>query len=145
MKRIIYFTLLFAAVFVCGCKKSKVEFDQPTQVEFKPITATLAKGTVAVPATITILVQLVGAQQSTDISVPYTIDATSTAVEGLHYTSTGGTGGNIIIPANSSVGRLVLTSIPTSTGTGRRLILLLTDGATVPVSQNYKKSTITVN
>lgn len=143
MKKITYFTLLFAAVLISGCKKYKVEFDQPTQVEFKPITVTLAKGTTAVPGTTTILVQLVGPQQSADISVPYTIDATSTAVAGTHYTSTG-TGGTIVIPANTSSGKLVLTAIPAALTASRKLILNLTDGAAIPVSQNYKKCTITM-
>lgn len=143
MKKLLYLAILATSTLLVSCKKYKVDFDQPTQVEFKPITVTLAKGTVAVPGTATILVQLVGPQRGQDLSIPYTIDAASTAVAGTDYTSSS-TSGTLVIPANKSSVSLVITAIPANIKTTKKLILTLSDGGAVPVSQNYKTSTITI-
>ncbi len=142
MKKITYFILLFTAILFGSCKKYKVVYDADSQVEFKPITVTLAKGTVATPGTTTVLVQLIGPQQSSDITVPYTIDATSTAIAGTHFTTN--TSGTVTIPANKSTGSIVITAIPANVTSAKKLILVLSDGASLPVSQNYRKSTITI-
>lgn len=142
MKKITYITLLFTAILFAGCKKYKVEYEGASLIEFKPITVTLAKGTVAAPGTTTVLVQLVGPQQSAPISIPYTIDATSTAVAGTHFTAS--TNGTVTIPANSSTGSIVITAIPANVTSAKKLILVLSDGAAVAASANYKKSTITI-
>jgi len=142
MKRIQFPALLILLLFLLSCKKYRVEYDQPSQVEFKPITATLPKGTVAAPGSVTILVQLVGPQRDADLSVEYAVDPASTAVAGTHYTASG-TAGKITIPANSSSAQIVLTAIPANLATAKKLILTLKDGA-LPVSANYKTSTITL-
>lgn len=142
MKRILIPATFLAVILLFGCKKYKVEYDQPSQIEFKPITATLAKGTVAAPGTVTILIQLVGPHRDSNLDVEYTIDPASTALEGTHYTITG-TAGKVTIPANSSSAQIILTAIPANLATSKRLILTLKDGA-LPVSPNYKTSTITL-
>ncbi|RZK43233.1 MAG: hypothetical protein EOO90_04520 [Pedobacter sp.] len=142
MKKITYITLLFATILFASCEKYKVEYDQAPQVEFKPITVTLAKGTTTTPGRTTVLVQLIGPHQSSDISVPYTIDAASTAVAGTHFTAS--TTGTVTIPAGSSTGSIVITAMPENVPSARRLILVLSDGGTLPVSPNYRRSTITI-
>ncbi|RYF18770.1 MAG: hypothetical protein EOO42_15000 [Flavobacteriales bacterium] len=142
MKKILIPVATVALLLIFGCKKYKVEYDQPSQIEFKPITVTLAKGTVATPGSSTILVQLVGPQQNTAIDIDYQIDAASTAVAGTHY-NIAGTAGKITIPANSSSAQIVVTAIPANLTSSKKLILTLQSGA-LPVSPNYKTSTITL-
>lgn len=143
MKNIVYLAVIVASVFSAGCKKYKVDFDQPAQVEFKPITVTLAKGTTAAPGSATILVQLVGPQRTEDLAVPYTISDASTAVAGTHYVLSVNSG-TLVIPAKSSSVSLVVTAIPQNVTSAKKLVLTLNDGATLPVSQNYRTSTITI-
>lgn len=146
MKKLTYLILVFAALTVVGCKKYRVEFneDATPQVEFKPTAITLTRGTATTPATATILVQLVGKQQASDISVPYTIDATNTtAVAGTHYTSS--TNGTVVIPANSSSGKIVLTSNYANMTAAKKLVLILSSGGAVQPSPNYKTCTVTLS
>lgn len=142
MKKIIFPAAILAILLFFGCKKYRIEYDQPSQVEFKPVTVTLAKGTTAAPGSTTVLIQLVGPQQGSDINIDYSIDPASTAVAGTHYTISG-PAVKITIPANSSSAQLVITAIPANLATAKKLILTLKDG-TLPVSQNYKTSTITL-
>ncbi|NII81148.1 MULTISPECIES: hypothetical protein [unclassified Pedobacter] len=142
MKRIQFPAILILLLFLFSCKKYRVEYDQPSQVEFKPITANLAKGTSAAPGSVTILVQLVGPQRDADVNVEYVVDPASTAVSGTHYTILG-TIGKITIPAHSSSAQIVLTAIPANLDAAKKLILTLKNGA-LPVSSNYKTSTITL-
>lgn len=143
MKKITYITLLFAAILFAGCKKYKVEYEGEV-VEFKPISLTVTRGTAATPATNSIIVQLVGKQRSTDLVIPFTVDAANTtAVAGTNYTLS--STGTITIPANSSSGKITITSNYVNNTAAKKLTLLLADGGPVAVSQNYKTCTITLS
>lgn len=100
------------------------------------------------PATYTdsIRVQLVGRQSNQDIVLDYSIDATSTAVEGKSY-QVNGTPGKITIPAGRSQGFIVLNVL---NGLGAAdpnrvsLVFNLTGNSSVQPSQNYKTFTYTI-
>lgn len=143
MKKMKYLSLLFIAVLFAGCEKTIIKFDSQSVVEFKPVAVTITRGVVSTGAssTSTILVQLVGPQQSSPITVPYTIDAANTtAVLGTNYTSS--TSGTVTIPANSSSGSIVLTGSYANNTASKKLVLVLGDG-TVAASPNYKTCTVT--
>ncbi|MDQ7948726.1 MAG: hypothetical protein REI78_03645 [Pedobacter sp.] len=143
MKKIIYITLLLATVLFAGCKKYKVEFEGQL-VEFKPVSLTLTRGTATTAATANIVVQLVGAQQTSDLVIPFTVDAANTtAVAGTNYTLS--STGTITIPANSSTGKITITSNFANNTTAKKLTLVLADGGPVTVSQNYKTCTVTLS
>lgn len=80
-------------------------------------------------------VNLVGAQRTTDTEVTYSVEANSTAVAGTHFTALPG---KLNIPANSSFGYIdVLILNPGPTSGFVDLIIKLTGGSGVTVSQNY--------
>ncbi len=95
-----------------------------------------------------ILIQLVGAQRPVDTTVPYSIDPSSTAVEGTNYAFVG-TKGTLTIPANSSAAYLVFRFLPGIPATapatqGSTLVLNLDGSSEVPASVNYKTFTFTI-
>jgi uncharacterized protein YcfL len=143
MKKITYLSLLFIAVLFTSCEKTIVKFDSQSVIEFKTIALTVTRGVTSTQAssTGTIIVQLVGPQQSTPITVPYTIDATnSTAVAGTNYTLS--TSGTVTIPANSSSAQIVVTGSYANNTASKKLVLILGDGS-VAASPNYKTCTVT--
>jgi hypothetical protein len=143
MKKITYIILILSTIIFTGCKKYKVEFEGRL-VEFKPISLTLTRGTATTPKTANITVQLVGAQQATDLVIPFTIDAANTtAVAGTNYALSNS--GTITIPANSSSGSIIITSNFANNTTAKKLTLLLADGGPVSISQNYKTCTVTLS
>ena len=94
----------------------------------------------------TIYVQLVGPQVASATEVNFTVAPTSTAVAGTHYNFKPAGITKVTIPANSSVGYLLVDMIPGSvTGTTTfPLVLNLVGNSTVAASQNYKTFTLTL-
>ncbi|TAE31790.1 MAG: hypothetical protein EAZ91_06660 [Cytophagales bacterium] len=95
-----------------------------------------------------ILVQLVGPHQPTQTDVSYTINTTSTAVEGTNF-SVIGTKGQVTIPANSSFGFIkfqFLPGIPASAPATQTvtLAITLTGNSAILPSENYKTFTYTI-
>lgn len=155
---------LFALTAFTGClPEDKTEYKGDTLVEFKNPTLGMyedvldAKGIVISPATQvqdvlskgilinkrtadTVLVQLVGPQRSSPTTVTYALKSGNTAIEGTHYTFATPGARTVVIPANSSVGYLIVKPIANSIATvGQRLTLGVTmisvDGA--KISPNY--------
>lgn len=94
----------------------------------------------------TIFIQLVGPQLAQSIDVNYQVEATSTAVENTHYRFPA-TKGVVTIPANSSVGYLILQTLPGITAaTETRTVVLTLLGASSEIkpSENYKAFTYTI-
>jgi hypothetical protein len=139
------FFLLFTVVATfasCFPENDKL-LDGPTVLEFKPILRTVKVSAAAGAADA--LIQLVGPQQSTAITIPYTVDPTSTAVPGTHYTITNN--GTITIAANSSSTTLPIAIIPGSvTATaGVKLIINLGEGTGgIKPNPNFSKYTLTI-
>lgn len=95
----------------------------------------------------TIYVQLVGAQLPQGLDVNYQVEATSTAVENTHYRFPASKG-VVTIPANSSVGYLIIQTLPNSitAPTEVRTITFTLLGATgdIKASENYKTFTYSI-
>lgn len=145
---IIYIIVIsaFTGIFV-SCKKEQKIYTGPTVVEFSPLLKSRSQGTVATPGYDSVKVQLIGAQRNDDLTLNYTIDASSTAVAGTHYNIPNS--GSFKLPANSSVGyirvNLVPGSIPNSAAASQKtLVLKLTGNADVGPSVNYSKYTLTI-
>ena len=167
--------LFFLGVIsLSSCLPEKQEdiltYNGTNQVEFKnhtlgQSTAVLTqKGIVTAPATQaqtelsrailintrvvdTIYVQLIKEQSSTAISVPFQVRSSSTAVEGTHYNFVPANSRTVTIPANSSVGYLLVQPVANSiatTGDTRTILLDLSTSGTVAVSPNYSSFTLTL-
>ena len=141
----IKFLFLFTVVatFASCFPDNDKSLDGPTVLEFKPIVKTVK--VTAVAGSADGLIQLVGPQQSTAITIPYTIDPTSTAIAGTHYTIS--SNGSIVISANSSLTTLPIAIIPGSvTATaGVRLIINLGEGTGgIKPNPNFSKYTLTI-
>lgn len=141
----IKFLFLFTVVatFASCFPDNDKSLDGPTVLEFKPIVRTVK--VTAAAGSANGLIQLVGPQQSTPITIPYTVDPTSTAVAGTHYTITNN--GTITIAANSSSATLPIAIIAGSTPptAGVRLIINLGEGTGgIKPNPNFSKYTLTI-
>jgi len=105
---------------------------------FNAATPTSAASLTRTTGTVTLRVNLVGAQSSTPISFDYVVASESTAVAGTHYTAITGKG---TIPANSSFGTVTITVLDpgVSSTTARDLVLQLVDNSSIKASVNYAK------
>ena len=123
---------------------SRVAARQPAGVTLNTVAGRTAS--VNTRVTDTIYVQLVGPQVASATEVNFTVAPTSTAVAGTHYNFKPAGITKVTIPANSSVGYLLVDMIPGSvTGTTTfPLVLNLVGNSTVAASQNYKTFTLTL-
>ena len=166
--------LILGSLFLSGLigclPKDKNTYDGPSLVEFKNHTlavnsATLASiGIVTSPAsqsqtdssrfilintrvTDTVFVQLVGPQQSVALDIPFTVRPVSTAVEGSHYNLQPAGARKVTIPANSSVGYIIVKPIAnslTTAGDLRTLFFDLSAGGPVKTSVKYDSFYLTL-
>lgn len=88
--------------------------------------------------TVSLRVNLVGAQRTTDTNFDYIVaTAESTAVSGKHFAAISGKG---TIPANSSFGTVTVTILdPGATSGSVDLVLQLVDNSNITASVNYSK------
>jgi hypothetical protein len=159
------FAILGLSLSIIGCMpKDDLEYDGPNVVEFKnhlfgrvagsqPLgvtaNAVLSRTSrVSLRTTDTIFVQLVGPQQSSPIDLNFSVATTSTAVAGTHYNFRPSGATKVTIPANSSVGYLLVdlipTSIPAASTTTFPLIINLEGNDQIKPSGNYKTFTLTL-
>lgn len=160
MKKILTSSILLCILFLTGCVKNEltvftgsvVEFDAAswnanaagltypmmTRVPtFNAATPTSAATITRASGTVTLRVNLVGAQSSTPISFDYVVAGESTATAGTHYTAITGKG---TIPANSSFGTVTITILDPGATTGSKdLVLQLVDNSSIKASVNYAK------
>lgn len=158
--------LLLASTALTSClPEDKTEYKDETLVEIKNptlgmLTAVLnTRGIVTAPAAQvqgvlskgvlintrtadTILVQLVGPQKSTPVTVTYSVAGTGTnpAVEGTHYNFATAGARTVTIPANSSVGYLIVRPVANSIATVgdiRTFSINLVSANDAKVSPNY--------
>lgn len=159
MKQIL-FIILTSALFI-GCTKNDPVIFSGTQIEFDastwnanaagityPILTRVPREGAATPSanalltrttgTITLRVNLVGAQRSTATDFTFkVVDTETTAVVGTHYTALSGTGS---IAANSSFGYINIPVLNPGATTGSKILVLqLLDNATVKANVNYAK------
>ncbi|PYF77331.1 hypothetical protein [Pedobacter nutrimenti] len=95
----------------------------------------------------TIYVQLVGPQRPNPIDIGFAVNGTSTAVEGTHYKFKPAGARKVTIPANSSVGYILIDLVPGSVAAGATfpLSLSLTGTDDVKPSANYKNFVLTLS
>jgi hypothetical protein len=165
MKKIILYGLTLFCFTMCltSCMpKDDLVYTGPSVAEFKNhlqgrLAASQPVGVVANGAltrsvrvntrvTDTIYVQLVGPQLSVASVLPFTVNPTSTAVEGVHYTFNTASPKTVTIAANSSVGYVLVNPIPNSiVGTELKpLIIDLVGTEQIKPSPNYKTFTLTL-
>jgi hypothetical protein len=141
LKYLFLFTIV--ATFASCFPDNDKLFDGPTVLEFKPILRTV-KVTAAAGAA-NGLIQLVGPQKSEAITIPYSIDPTSTAVPGTHYTVA--PGGTVTITPNTSSISLPIAIIPGSVtaAAGVRLIINLGEASGgIKPNPNFSRYTLTI-
>jgi hypothetical protein len=141
----IKFLFLFTIVasFASCFPDNDKSLNGPTVLEFKPIIRTVRVTAAAGAANG--LIQLVGPQQGVAITIPYTVDPTSTAVAGTHYTITGN--GNLTIAPNTSSVSLPIAIIPGSVTAiaGVKLIINLGEASGgIKPNPNFSKYTLTI-
>jgi hypothetical protein len=111
-----------------------------------PATATTAERIIRPRVADTVHVQLVGPQRSIATNVRFEIISGSTAVEGTHFTLEPANAKTVTIPANSSVGYLIVKPIASGyTGTERKTVgfrLLGSDDASA--NPNYDTFYVTM-
>jgi hypothetical protein len=148
-------------LFLTGCVKNELTVYKGSVVEFDAATwnanftgrtypmmtrvPTLNAATPSSAASLTrattsvsLRVNLVGAQRSTATTFNYVVASESTAVAGTHYTALSGTG---TIPAFSSFGTVTVTLLNpgVSSATPVDLVLELVNSPDINVSKNYAK------
>ena len=159
----IAFLLLLAIALTSCLPEDKTEYKGETLVEFKnptlgqltavlnqkgvvtspaaQVQATLSKGILINTRTIdTLLVQLVGTQSSTPTDVTYSLKTTNTAVEGTHFNFATPGSRIVTIPANSSVGYILVKPLAnsiTTAGDTRTLAIDLVSASSAKISPNY--------
>jgi hypothetical protein len=141
MKIKLLIALLIPLLFV-SCDdlfdKGDVEktFDGPAQIEFKPLQqeANQASGSFDVA------VQLIGEARDSDLSVSFTVDGSSTAVEGTHYTLNS-TSGTIAAGTFSTEFTIDVIDGVLAPGEEVSLILNLEDADGVTAAPNLDQST----
>jgi hypothetical protein len=161
MKKILTSSILLCILFLTGCVKNELTVFTGSVVEFDAAswnanavgltypmmtrvpTLNAATGTsqpsiTRATGTVTLRVNLVGAQKSTATDFDFVVASESTATAGTHYTAITGKG---TIPANSSFGTITITILNpgVSSTTARDLVLQLVDNASIKASTNYAK------
>jgi hypothetical protein len=160
MKKIITSSILLCVLFLTGCIKNEltllsdsvVEFDATTWnansagVTFPYLTKVPVPGIVTpstqptlsrTTGTVSLRVNLVGAQKTTDTNFDFIVSSETNAVAGTHYTAITGKG---TIPANSSFGTVTITILDPGATTGTKdLVLQLVDNSSIKASVNYAK------
>ncbi|WP_080238874.1 DUF4843 domain-containing protein [Spirosoma rigui] len=147
---IVLCTLALFAVYACDNSIDKV-FDEQTLVEFQPAVLNSnavnrtypiisSANSVTASPTITAQVNLVGRQRSSDLTVKVFVDPVATTASANSYTLANG--GNVVIPANSSIASLTMTvaKATSATATLANVVLVLdSTSADFKPSQNYKR------
>ncbi|MEO1055034.1 MAG: hypothetical protein AAFX87_30650 [Bacteroidota bacterium] len=127
------------AMITMSCEEQDNSYSGPPVVEFqRSITGVTAQYSSGVGTVIdTAIVQLVGPHQTSDMNLTFSVENSSSAVEGTHFNLL--SPGTFVIEQGSSFGYIrfeVLTDNVTS-GENFQLDLTLT-GGDLDVSENYK-------
>jgi hypothetical protein len=149
MKNKIYIrilTLFCVSLLLTGCLNDLFDqdsqtFDMEPQLEFRPQTDTFDED----EGTIEVLVQLIGPQRGSDISVAYSVNTGETdAVAGTHYSLVSSS--PVTLAANSSAATVTIDLNGTTLDDGdvRTLVLTLDEGNEVTPAENLKNYTLTI-
>lgn len=133
-------TLFCVSLLLTGCLNDLFDqdsqtFDMEPQLEFRPQNDTFDED----EGTIEVLVQLIGPQRESDISVAFSVNSGETdAVAGTHYTLV--TSSPVTLAANSSAATVTIDLNGTTLDDGdvRTLFLTLDEGNEVTPAENLK-------
>lgn len=139
-------TLLFVPLFLSGCLNDLFEqksqtFDGEPKLEFRPQNDTFDED----EGTIEVLVQLIGPQRESDLSVAFSVNTSETDAEsGTHYNLV--TSSPVTLAANSSAATVTIDLNGTTLDDGevRTLVLTLDEGNEVTPAENLKNYTLTI-
>lgn len=115
-------------------------YNDDPKLEFAPLTETVDEGA----GTVTTNIQLIGPQRDAALPVTFSVDDSSTAVEGTHYTLSST---NASIPADASGTEIsieVLDNAADDGETNYELFLSLQDSEGVEAAENLKTFTLTI-
>lgn len=160
---------LLVGLFLIGCfPEDELAYNGPSVVEFKNHTLSVANSVLTargiattagsqtdstrtvlmnVRTTDTIYVQLVGPQVDEASTVDFSVRAASTAVEGTHYNFNPANARQVTIPANSSVGYILINPVPNSlptVGNTVRIEIDLLGSSALPTSPKYDVFKVTL-
>lgn len=160
---------ILVSLFLTSCfPEDELAYSGPAVVEFKNHTLGMgnavltARGIVTqagtqtdstrtvllnVRTTDTIYVQLVGPHQSQAINLDYSVRASSTAVEGTHYNFAVANTRQVTIPANSSIGYILINPVANSlpaVGDQVRIDIDLLGNSSFPTSVKYDVFKVTL-
>lgn len=139
-------TLLLVSVFLNGCLNDLFEqksqtYEGESLLEFRPQTDTFDED----EGTIDVLVQLIGPQRDSDLSVAFSVNTGETdAVAGTHYQLV--TSSPVTLAANSSAATVSINLSGTTLDEGeiRTLVLTLDESNEVKPAENLKSYTLTI-
>lgn len=145
-KRITLLALFSASLLFTGCLNDLFEqdsqvFDGEPQLEFRPQTDTFDED----EGEIEVLVQLIGPQRDSDISVDFSVNSSETdAVAGTHYSIA--TSSPVTLAANTSAATITINLNGTTLDDGdiRTLVLTLDESNEVTPAENLKNYTLTI-
>lgn len=139
--------VIFASVSVLNCGLLEQEDRTLNELQlgfadFSDVATEPASGGASISRQET--VQLIGAQRSSALNISYTIDESSTAEEGVHYTVT--SSNPLVLDANTSSVELNfdLLDSPLSDGESATLIINLEDSEGIIAAPNFRTYTLTI-
>ncbi|WP_428236232.1 hypothetical protein [Gracilimonas sp.] len=111
-------------------------FSGPAQLEFKPLQQEVNQSS----GSFDVAIQLIGEQRGSDLPVSFTVDGSSTAVEGTHYTLNSS---SATIASGASAATVTIDLIDGNLAAGEEatLILNLDDSGDVTAAPNLDQST----
>ncbi len=141
--------ILFVSIGGCDMfDRRDRSFSDDPKLEFFPLDNGIEESTLddegISETSVTTNIQLIGRQRDSDLSVNFTVDDSSTAEEGVHYTLPSTT---VTIEANSSTAEAsinVLNNDQDDGGTNHILYLSLQDSEDVEAAANLKTYTLTI-
>lgn len=140
-------TVVLLPLFLAGCLNDLFDQNDRTYqgdpvVEFFPLDAVVDEGA----GNVTVNVQLIGEQRSSDLPISFIVDASSTAQSGTHYSSI--TSSPVTIPANSSITTVTVNVTGTGLNDGESVDLVLVlegnQGEGVGAAEELKTYTLTI-
>jgi len=153
MKQLLSYGLLIAvSLLITACfDDMTIRYDGPTQVEFESAVRTspavgrtypliASSNSLTNAPVLATQLNLVGPQRSSDLTVKVLVESPLTTASANSYTLLNG--GNVVIPANSSVGSLSIAVSRASSTTaplGALVIVLDSTSTDFKPSQNYRR------
>lgn len=139
----IFIIIITGLLIIVACEKDKPDntYQGPLMVEFVQVDGEFNDEIFVLKEPVadvidTVQIQFVGPQQGADKIISFSVDASSTAIENVHYSLPANT---ITIPKGSSTGNLLVTVLHSGFAIAEEATLVLTldeDNEVKPIAQN---------